>query len=132
MTGVKVMRRHMKWIVPAIVVTTFSFLNVAFAGNPAAGAKIFKKKCKTCHRLSDGTKVGPGLAGVTSRRTNEWLHKWLTNPKAMIKKGDPIAVKLKKKYKKQMRTYKLMQDEENRENIIAFLKQNDENYEKQK
>jgi len=126
------MRQLTKWIMPTIVLTTLCFFNTAFAGNPAEGKKIFLKKCKGCHRLSDGTKVGPGLAGVTSRRTNEWLHEWLTNPKAMIKKGDPIAVKLKKKYKKQMRTYKLMQDEKNRENIIAFLKQNDKNYEKQK
>jgi len=126
------MKLHMKWIMSAIVLTTLCFLSVASAGNPAEGEKIFKKKCKTCHRLSDGTKVGPGLAGVTSRRTNEWLHVWLTNPKAMIAKGDPIAVKLKKKYKKLMRTYKLMADKKNRENVIAFLKQNDENYEKQK
>lgn len=122
----------MKWIIPAVVLTTLCFYNAALAGDEAAGEKIFKKKCKSCHRLSDGTKVGPGLAGVTTRRTNEWLHEWLTNPKAMIAKGDPIAVKLKKKYKKQMRTYKLMADVKNREDIISFLTQNDKNYEKQK
>lgn len=121
----------MKWIMLAAGLA-LGFSNVAFAGDVAAGERLFNKKCKSCHRLSDSTKVGPGLAGVTSRRVDEWLHEWLLNPKAMIEKGDPIAVELKKKYKKTMRKYKLMEDEENRESIIAFLKQNDRNLEKQK
>ena len=122
----------MKWIMLAVCMT-LGFSNAAFAGgDAAAGEKLFKRKCKGCHRLSDGTKVGPGLAGVTSRRTDEWLHEWLKNPKAMIEKKDPIALELKKKYKKIMRKTKLMEEEQNRENIIAFLKQNDRNLEKQK
>ncbi len=121
----------MKWIMFTLILV-MSFPHVVFTGDVAAGEKLFNKlKCKGCHRLSDGTKVGPGLAGVTRRRTEEWLHEWLTNPKAMIKKGDPIAVKLKKKFKKTMRTMKLMQDEKNRENIISFLKENDRKLEEQ-
>ncbi len=121
----------MKWIMLAIGLA-LGFSNAAFAGDAAAGEKLFNKlKCKGCHRLSDGVKVGPGLAGVTRRRTEEWLHEWLKNPKAMINKGDPIAVKLKKKFKKTMRKMKPMQDEKNRENIISFLKENDRKLEEQ-
>ena len=103
----------------------FSFSGTAQAQDAEKGQNIFKRKCKGCHRLSDGVKVGPGLLGVTMRRTEEWLHRWLQNPKGMVKSGDPIAVKLKKKYKKQMRTLKAMQVEQNRNDIIAFLKKND-------
>ncbi|MDH5639444.1 MAG: c-type cytochrome [Nitrospinota bacterium] len=91
----------------------------------AAGEDLFNRKCKMCHRLSDGTKQGPGLEGVTARRDESWLHAWLEDPKGMIEKGDPVAVELQKKYKKVMTKIAAMQDEENRKNIIAFLRQND-------
>tara|TARA_B100000315_G_C14592889_1_gene596921 strand:+ start:6087 stop:6467 length:381 start_codon:yes stop_codon:yes gene_type:complete len=98
----------------------------AFAeGNPRNGRQIFKKKCKACHRLTGSKFVGPGLAGVTKRRSEEWLHKWIQDPKAMKKKGDPIALEIDKKFKKNMRKYKLMQIKNNRDDIIAYLKEMD-------
>lgn len=120
----------MKWIMFTLILV-LSFPHVVFTGDMAVGENLFKRKCKSCHRLSDGVKVGPGLAGVTRRRTEEWLHEWLKNPKAMINKGDPIAVKLKKKFKKTMRKMKPMQDEKNRQDIISFLKENDRKLEEQ-
>ncbi len=102
----------------------------AYAQDADKGKTLFTRKCKGCHRLTDGVKVGPGLAGVTSRRTEQWIHKWLQNPRKMIEDGDKTAVMLKKKYKKTMRTIKLMKDEQNRKDIIAFLKQNDKEQEK--
>ena len=79
---------------------------LAYGGNPENGEKLFMKKCKSCHRLTEGTKVGPSLVGVTQRRSEEWLHKWLQNPRAMLKAGDPIAVELLKKYKKNIMAWK--------------------------
>lgn len=105
-------------------------LPIYAAGNPEKGKQIFKKKCKACHRLTDSKFVGPGLAGVTERRSEEWMHKWLTHPKAMIINGDPIAVELKKKFKKTMPKLKLMQDENNRNDIISFLKEMDKKNQK--
>ncbi|MDH5638797.1 MAG: cytochrome c [Nitrospinota bacterium] len=87
--------------------------------------KLFKRKCYMCHRLSADPKVGPGLAGVTLRRSDEWLHEWLKSPKAMWKKGDPIALELVKKYKKIMKNVGAMKDEKNRRLIIDYLKEND-------
>lgn len=95
---------------------------IAYAGNAENGEKLFMKKCKSCHRLTEGTKVGPSLVGVTERRSEEWLHKWLQNPKAMLKAGDPIAVELLKKYKKKMPKLKMMQTKKNRDDVISFLK----------
>ena len=98
----------------------------ARAEDTKAGEELFKRKCMMCHRLSEGTKVGPGLAGVTTRRSEQWLDEWLQDPKAMVEKGDPIAVELLAKHKKVMSTVAAMQDKVNRENVIAFLKENDE------
>jgi cytochrome c2 len=95
---------------------------LVYAANPENGKKLFMKKCKSCHRLTEGTKVGPSLVGVTKRRSPEWLDRWLKNPKEMIKAGDPVAVELLKKYKKRMPKYKIMQDKKNRDDVISFLK----------
>ena len=94
---------------------------LVYAGNPENGKRIYMKKCKRCHRITEGVLVGPSLLGVVDRRSEEWLHKWLQDPKAMLKGGDPIAVKLLKKYKKKMPKIKQMQIKQNRDDIISFL-----------
>lgn len=97
----------------------------SYGQDPAAGEDLFNRKCAMCHRLSDATKVGPGLQGVTERRTGDWLHEWLADPKAMVDKGDPAAVELLKKFKKVMSKVAAMETEKNRADVIAFLKEND-------
>jgi len=106
-----------------ITVALMFFLPVlAGAGDIDNGKELFKRKCKSCHRLTEGVMVGPSLAGVTKRRTEEWLHKWLKNPRKMIKEGDPIATELAKQFKKKMPVIKAMQSEKNRNDILHFLK----------
>ena len=103
----------------------FVFLAIplmAQAQDAGKGEEIFNKKCQTCHRRTDEVKNGPGLADVTKRHSDEWLHKWLTNPKAVIEAGDPDALTLMKKFKSKMPVIDLMQDEKNRNDVIAFLK----------
>lgn len=58
----------------------------------ANGADIFKKMCSACHKM-DKKFVGPAIAGVTERRSPEWIMNMILNPEEMIKK-DPIAKKL--------------------------------------
>ena len=111
----------MKCFFIALVVMLFIPM-IAHAGNPDNGKRLFFKKCKSCHRLTEGIKVGPSLLGVTQRRSDEWLDSWLKNPKEVIKSGDPIAVELYKKFRKRMPKYKLMQDKQNRDDVISFLK----------
>lgn len=93
----------------------------ASAQDADRGEKIFDRKCQGCHRRTSEMKTGPGLAGVTKRRTEEWLHRWLASPKSVIESGDPYAVALVKRFKTKMPTIDLMQDEKNRSDVIAFL-----------
>ena len=109
----------------ALIAAALLFPLTGYAQDAAAGAELFKRKCKGCHRLSDGKKMGPGLAGVTDRRSEEWIDNWLKGPKDVIESGDEYAVSLLEKYKKKMPTLKAMQDPQNRKDIISFLKQND-------
>jgi cytochrome c len=98
-------------------------------GDAAAGEKVFVK-CKTCHTLEAGkNKVGPSLAGVMGRAAasladfnysdamkasgltwdEETLDEYLADPKGKIPGNKMVFPGLKK--------------EDDRENLIAYLKQ---------
>ncbi len=97
-------------------------------GDPAKGKKVFNK-CKACHTVESGgkDKIGPNLFGVVGKTAGtkegykyspamvesgltwdvETLDKYLTKPKALVKKTKMTFAGLKK--------------EKDRENIIAYL-----------
>jgi cytochrome c553 len=54
--------------------------------------------CKACHNIDGPKLIGPNLAGVTERRTTEWLIKFIKNSQEVIQSGDPIAVQLFEEY----------------------------------
>lgn len=65
------------------------FKNVRLAHPPdeamaIKGKAIFQTKCFACHKLTTELLVGPGWAGVTERRTPEWIMNWITNTKVML------------------------------------------------
>jgi nitrite reductase (NO-forming) len=49
-----------------------------------AGKLAFESKCLACHSVGQGKKLGPDLAGVSKRRSNDWLTKWLKSPEKML------------------------------------------------
>lgn len=70
----------------------------AATANAATGEENYTKICVACHSIGGGKLVGPDLAGVTTRRTEEWLVKFIKSPKAMIDSGDAASVALFKEY----------------------------------
>lgn len=56
--------------------------------------ELFKTKCALCHRIGGGKLIGPDLANVQDRHSQEWLISFITSSQTMIKKGDPDAVAL--------------------------------------
>jgi cytochrome c len=54
------------------------------------GKAISEMKCAACHRFSDQRVVGPGWAGVTTRRKPEWIMNMITDVEAMLDE-DPAA-----------------------------------------
>ncbi len=62
-------------------------------GQTAEDAKNFGQ-CKACHTIGGGKLVGPDLKGVTERRDEAWLIKFIKNSQALVKAGDETAVKL--------------------------------------
>jgi mono/diheme cytochrome c family protein len=62
------------------------------------GQKLFRTNCTACHQLGREL-IGPDLRGVRNRwRDITKLYKFVRNGAAMVKKGDPYAMKLFKKY----------------------------------
>jgi hypothetical protein len=57
------------------------------------GQSIFEMKCSACHKLTDQRVVGPGWAGITTRRKPEWIMNMITNVDVMLDK-DPEAQNL--------------------------------------
>ncbi len=60
------------------------------------GKEVFKIKCSACHKISKRF-VGPPLAGITERRSPEWIMNMILNPEVMVAEN-PIAKKLLAEY----------------------------------
>ncbi len=62
-----------------------------------AGKLAFESKCLACHSVGQGKKLGPDLAGVTKRRSDNWLTRWLKSPETMLQ-SDADAKAMLKEY----------------------------------
>jgi len=61
------------------------------------GKNLFKSQCASCHKLEKKL-VGPALANVEARRSNEWLHKWIKNNAELRASGDKDAIAIYEEY----------------------------------
>ena len=90
------------------------------------GEALFKSKtCSTCHAF--GARItGPDLAGVTHRRSAEWMEQQMLHPDVMTKE-DPISRELLGKYAVQMPN--LMLKPEEAKALIEYAKHKDKELE---
>ncbi len=86
------------------------------------GKSIFETKCATCHNLTDAKKTGPGLKGITARRSPAWILNMITNPEEMTKK-DPTAKDLLAEHLTQM-TFQDVSDDDAKK-LLEYLRQSD-------
>ena len=61
------------------------------------GKLSFESKCLAYHSVGQGKKLGPDVAGVTKRRTDDWLTRWLKAPEKMLA-TDAVAKAMLKEY----------------------------------
>jgi len=59
------------------------------------GKQAFESKCLACHSIGQGRKLGPDLAGVTKRRSDDWLARWLKSPEQMLQTDAEAKAMLK-------------------------------------
>lgn len=58
------------------------------------GEQLFNQICIACHTIGKGKLIGPDLANVQQRRSEDWLLRFIRSSQTVIKSGDPIAVQL--------------------------------------
>jgi nitrite reductase (NO-forming) len=92
------------------------------------GKLDFESKCLACHTIGGGNKVGPDLYGVSKRRNDQWLARWLKAPEEMLK-SDADAKALLGKFKLPMPNQGL-NDAEIRQ-YVAYFKWADANLQPQ-
>lgn len=81
-----------------LFLSTLFFSNTSYSQTPEAEANF--AVCKACHTIGGGKLIGPDLKGVTERREEAWLLKFIKNSTAVIESGDPIAVKVWEEHNK--------------------------------
>jgi len=124
-------RNSISRILGAALALMLVFSTSAFAQDDAAvaaGKALFNANCAACHKL-DSKSTGPALRGVEARLVEnegldrEWLYKWIRNSSALIKSGDPYAVKVFEENKKsQMTAFPTLKNEDI-DNILAYTAQ---------
>ena len=75
--------------------------------------------CAGCHSIGKRGGIAPDLAGVTQRRSREWLVNWLKDTETMLQ-TDSVAIAMLKEYKGQkMPNQKI--SEQDTDAILAFI-----------
>ncbi|WP_305600663.1 c-type cytochrome [Lutibacter sp.] len=99
----------------------FSINLSAQDGNVANGEKLFKSTCAACHKL-DKKLVGPALQGITEKRDQEWLIKWIKDSPGMIKSGDKLAIQVFEENNKLPMTANPQLSDQDIIDILAYTK----------
>ncbi len=61
-------------------------------GQGNQGQEIFQTSCAVCHTVGGGRLVGPDLQGVSERRSEEWIIRFVQHSQQVVAAGDPDAV----------------------------------------
>lgn len=85
---------------------------------PEGERLYYAKGCVACHTMGRGRHLGPDLQGVGSRRSRDWLSRWLRDPELMIA-TDAEARRLFEEYRVAMPTPELTDAE--RASLVDFL-----------
>ena len=89
------------------------------------GQSLFQNRgCAGCHSIGKGKRSGPDLAGVTQRRSLEWLRRWLANPTPMFDTDSTAKALLAEFNNTKMPNLRLKPDEV--EALLQYIQQETE------
>ena len=81
-----------------LVILGLAATPIRLTAQEASGEALFQQKCAACHVTGSDRLVGPGLAGVTTRRDRAWLKRFIMQPDQVLASGDSIANALLQEY----------------------------------
>ena len=102
-----------------LVILGLAAAPIRLTAQETSGEALFQQKCAACHVTGSDRLVGPGLAGVTTRRDRAWLKRFIMQPDHVLASGDSIANALLLEYQVPMPNIGTTDAEA--EALIAFL-----------
>ncbi len=87
------------------------------------GELLFKQKCTACHTVGGGKLIGPDLANVQVRRTEEWIIKFVQSSQSVIKSGDTTAAAVFNQHNKVVMPDQDLNDNQIK-SIVAYIASN--------
>ncbi len=87
------------------------------------GEQLFKQRCTACHTVGGGKLIGPDLANVQVRRTEEWIIKFVQSSQSVIKSGDTTAVTIFNQHNKVVMPDQDLNDNQIK-SIVAYIAAN--------
>ena len=91
-----------------------------FSQSAENGEALYNTNCTSCHMINKKM-IGPALAGVNDKYSEEWLIKWIKNSAELIASGDPDAIAIWEEYNKSpMSSFLHLSDDEVKD-ILAYI-----------
>ncbi len=76
------------------------FLFFSISAHAQDGETLFKTNCAACHRTTSKKLIGPGLANIHEKRSEEWFDKFVKSSQTLINSGDDDAKAIFEEYNK--------------------------------
>jgi cytochrome c2 len=108
-----------KWMISGLAM--FMTTVVFSTPSPDDGKMIFVSRCASCHNVNKQV-LGPALAGVGERRTEDWIIQFVHGSQSVIKGGDKTATDLYEKFNKVTMPDHRDLSTENIKSILAYIK----------
>lgn len=106
------------------LVTLSCFLTFIVSPNAQnQGEQLFKQRCTACHTVGGGKLIGPDLANLQVRRTEEWIIKFVHSSQSVIKSGDTTAVTVFNQHNKVVMPDQDLNDNQIK-SIVAYIAAN--------
>ena len=85
-----------------------------------SGEQVFNTTCFACHTIGGGRLIGPDLAGVHEKRSQEWLEKFIKSSQSMINAGDAEAIAVFEEYNSMLMPDAVASDEQIRQ-VLSYI-----------
>lgn len=83
---------------PKIIIFILALFAISINNFAQDGATLYRQGCAACHSIGKGRLVGPDLKGITEKRKEAWLIKWIKSSQTLIDAGDKDAQEIYAQY----------------------------------